>query len=103
MWAKAAGIEGIDVSRGPRYTIENMAIEAAINTDGVALVSLSAVAEDLRSGRLVRPFDLAVQNDIAYWLVCPHGNMRSAKVRVFCEWLLAEAAAVSVQKTTALQ
>ncbi len=92
IWAKAAGIEDIDVNRGPRFTVESMAIEAAINGDGVALVSHSAVVEDLRAGRLVRPFDLAVQSDIAYWLVCPHSHLRRAKVRVFCEWLLAEAA-----------
>ncbi len=80
-----------------------MAIETAIYADDVALVSLSAVAEDLRAGRLVRPFDLAVQSDIVYWLVCPHGHMRGAKVEVFCEWLLAEASAKSIHKTTALQ
>lgn len=90
MWAKAAGIEDIDVNRGPRFTVENMAIEAAINADGVALVSHSAVVEDLKAGRLVRPFNLAVQSDIAYWLVCPHSHMRRAKVRAFCEWLLAD-------------
>lgn len=92
MWAKAAGIEGIDVDRGPRFSFENMAIETAINAEGVALVSHSSVVEDLKAGRLVRPFDLAVQSDIAYWLVCPHAHMRRAKVRVFCEWLLAKAA-----------
>lgn len=90
MWATAAGIDDIDVERGPRFTVENMAIEAAINAEGVALVSHSAVVEDLKAGRLVRPFDLAVQTDIAYWLVCPNEHLRRAKVRVFCEWLLAE-------------
>jgi LysR family glycine cleavage system transcriptional activator len=92
MWAKAAGLEDIDVKRGPRFTVESMAIEAAINGDGIALVSHSAVVEDLKAGRLVRPFNFAVQSDIGYWLVCPHSHMRRAKVRVFCEWLLAEAA-----------
>lgn len=91
MWAKAAGLDDLDVERGPRFSVETMAIEAAINGRGVALVSHSAVVEDLRAGRLVRPFDLAVKTDIAYWLVCPHSHLRRAKVRVFCEWLLAEA------------
>lgn len=92
MWAKAAGLEDLDVDRGPRFSVENMAIEAAINGKGVALVSHSAVAADLRAGRLVRPFDLAVKTDIAYWLVCPPGHLRRPKVRAFCAWLLAEAA-----------
>lgn len=102
MWALAAGIDGIDVDRGPRFTIENMAIEAAINGNGVALVSHSAVVEDLKAGRLVRPFDFAVQSDIAYWLVCPHSHMRHAKVRIFCEWLLAKTTVDAKQKAAVL-
>ena len=91
MWAKAAGIEDIKVDRGPRFSIENMAIEAAINAEGIALVSHSAVVEDLKAGRLVKPFALSVKTDIAYWLVCPKANMLRPKVQVFCEWLLATA------------
>jgi len=102
MWVQAAGIEDMDVDRGPRFSVENMAIEAAINAGGVALVSHSAVVEDLKAGRLVRPFDLAVQSDIAYWLACPHSHMRHAKVRVFCEWLLSKATVDAKQKTTIL-
>ncbi len=92
MWTKAADVDGVDVGHGPRFTVENMAIEAAINGDGVALISHSAVVEDLKAGRLVRPFDLVLETDFSYWLVCPHEHMRRAKVSVFCEWLLAEAA-----------
>ncbi len=91
MWTKAAGVEGVDVEHGPRFTVENMAIEAAISGGGVALVGHYAVVEDLKAGRLVRPFDLVLRADFAYWLVCPHEHMRRAKVRAFCEWLLAEA------------
>ena len=92
MWANAYGIEGIDLDHGPHFTIESMAIESAINGNGVALVSHHAVAEDLNAGRLVRPFNFALQADFSYWLVCPHEYLRRAKVRVFCDWLLEQAA-----------
>lgn len=91
-WIEAAGIEGINLDHGPHFTIESLAIEAAINGNGVAMVSHHAVAEDLKAGRLVRPFDLAIQADFSYWLVCPHEYLRRAKVRAFCDWLLGEAA-----------
>lgn len=91
MWTKAAGVDGINVDQGPRFTVENMAIEAAVRGDGVALVSSYAVEDDLRTGRLVRPFDLVLEADFAYWLVLPPERMRRAKVRAFCEWLLEEA------------
>ena len=92
MWTKAAGLEGINVEAGPRFTVENMVIEAAVSGNGVALVSNHAIVEELKSGRLVRPFDLVLQAEFAYWLVCPQENLRRAKVRAFCDWLLAEAA-----------
>lgn len=92
MWITAAGVEGIDVEHGPRFTVETMAIEAAISGNGVALVSHHAIAQDLEAGRLVRPFDLVLQADFAFWLVCPHEHLRRAKVKAFHDWLLAEAA-----------
>lgn len=91
MWAKAAGVEGINTGHGPRFTVEAMAIEAAINGAGVALVSHSAITDDLQSGRLVKPFDLDLKTDLAFWLVCPHSHLRRAKVRAFYDWLITEA------------
>lgn len=87
LWAKAAGAEHLNVERGPQFSVETMAIEAAINGDGVALVSHASVVEDIKAGRLVRPFDFAVQSDLAYWLVCPEKHMERAKVCAFCDWL----------------
>jgi LysR family glycine cleavage system transcriptional activator len=86
-WTKAAGVAGIDLTRGPRFTFENMAIEAAVNGDGVALVSYYAVIEELNSGRLVKPFDIKVESELAYWLVCPHAHLHRKKVKSFCDWL----------------
>ena len=91
IWTAAAGLDDIDVEHGPRFTVESMAIEAAINGTGVALTSHSAIAEDLKAGRLVRPFDFTLQTNIGYWIVCPQENLRRAKVRVFRDWLLEEA------------
>ena len=90
MWITAAGIDKVQVDHGPSFTVENMAIEAAKSGAGIALVSQAAVADDLKSGRLVKPFDLALKTDIAYWMVCPPQNLRKAKVKAFCDWLLDE-------------
>ena len=66
--------------------------------EGVALVSTFAVVDDLKAGRLVRPFDLEIQAGFSYWLVCPNENLRRAKVKAFCDWLLEEAAKDSTAK-----
>ncbi len=98
MWLAAAGLEDLKMKHGPTFTVENMAIEAAMSGNGVALVSTFAVVEDLKAGRLVRPFDLEIQAGFSYWLVCPNENLRRAKVKAFCDWLLEEAAKDSTAK-----
>jgi LysR family glycine cleavage system transcriptional activator len=82
MWLRAAGVDGVDPERGPRFTVENMAIEAAIAGQGVALVSGALVAGDIRAGRLVRPFPRSVREATAfcYYLVYP--EVKAAEPRV---------------------
>ncbi len=92
MWTTAAGLENVPLKYGPTFTVENMAIEAAISGNGVALVSNFAVEDELKAGRLVRPFDLVLKAGFSYWLVCPHAHMRRAKVKAFFAWVLEEAA-----------
>ena len=92
MWFKAMGVNDIKSIPGPRFTIESMAIEAAIRGNGIALVSHHAVAEDLKAGRLVKPFDLAMPVDYSYWMICPHEYLRRAKVKAFRGWVLEQAA-----------
>ena len=56
MWLRAAGIEDIDSDRGPRFSLETMAVQAASEGQGVALASSALVSDDIAAGRLVRPF-----------------------------------------------
>ena len=91
-WLEAAGVSGIDLSRGPVFSQRSMAIDAAIDGQGVALARTALCAWDLLAGRLVRPFDFALKVPYAYWIVCPKANADLPKVSAFRAWLLAEAA-----------
>ncbi len=103
MWLTAAGLEDLKVKHGPTFTVENMAIEAAISGNGVALVSNYAVVEELKNGSLVRPFELAIKAGFSYWLVCPHAHMRRARVKAFSTWLQEEAEKDSTAKALETQ
>lgn len=94
-WLKLAGVTGIDPRRGPSFNYLNMAIEAAIAGQGVALGRRAIVAGALADGRLVRPFDLAMPSASAYYFVCLAEAADRPKVAAFRDWLLAEAAAAS--------
>ena len=92
MWLKTAGVDGVDVSRGPRFSYEGLSVQAAIEGMGVALALHSLVSDDLKAGRLVRPFPASVidATKFCYFLVCPHAHVDVAKVKSFREWLLLE-------------
>ena len=91
MWLMAAGAEGVDATRGPRFNVESMAAQAAIEGHGVALVSSAIVVDDLAAGRLVRPFALSLPTEFAYYVVTTDDAAERPKVAAFRDWLLAEA------------
>ncbi|MET0536926.1 MAG: transcriptional regulator GcvA [Xanthobacteraceae bacterium] len=91
-WLDAAHVDGIDLARGPLLNQASMAIDAAVDAQGVALARTALAAWDLIGGRLVRPFSLALEVPYAYWIVCPKTAAKLPKIVAFTEWLLAEAA-----------
>ena len=92
MWIQGAGVEGIDATRGTRFNMTSDVISAAIGGAGVALGRSSMVDDDLDAGRLVKPFDLAVPVEFAFYVVYRKGSLEQQKVADFREWLFAEAA-----------
>jgi LysR family glycine cleavage system transcriptional activator len=94
MWLRAAGIEGVDAERGPRFSMGGLALEAAIAGQGVALASAALVDGDLKAGRLVRPFPASLSQATAfcYYLVYPEAKAGDPKVMAFRDWVLAEVA-----------
>lgn len=91
-WLAAAGAEGVDHERGLRFRLSSMAVQAAIDGQGVVLGRRVLVADDLEAGRLERPFATALPAEPSYWLVMPIGP-RSAGAEALRGWLLREAGA----------
>lgn len=95
MWLLAAGLHDIDPTRGPRFTQETMAVQAALDGQGVALVGDMLVADELAAGRLVRPFDpnLSTPLSFSYYLLSAQDGTEQPKVAAFRDWLLEAARA----------
>lgn len=93
MWLLAAGLQHIDPTRGPRFTQESMAVQAALDGNGVALVGDLLVAEHLAAGRLVRPFSLELSTPLSfsYFLLSRPQDADKPKINAFRKWLLKEA------------
>jgi LysR family glycine cleavage system transcriptional activator len=68
-------------------------LRAALDGQGVALGRQWLAIDEVRSGRLVTPFNAAVRDDFAYWLVWPTGRNPSPETARFRDWLQEKAAA----------
>lgn len=90
-WLQAAGAAGVDATRGPVFSSIYLAQEAAVAGHGVALGVAPLVAEDVRLGRLMRPFAQSVPNAYAFWVVRKPGGEARPAVDAFCRWLRLEA------------
>ncbi len=87
VWLQAAGVPADLGQSGPRFDSYLLALEAAIDGQGVAIVPRFLAAADLRSGRLVAPFALQVPQPRRWYLVCRNDRRDDPRVVAFRDWL----------------
>ena len=94
MWMLAAGVSDFNETRGLHLDNSGLALQAAIEGQGVALGDSSLVSDDLAAGRLVQPFALTIKGppQFAYYVISPAATQDDALIRSFREWILGEAA-----------
>ncbi len=95
-WRKfllAAGVTDIDYNRGPVYEDSGNLLQAAAAGEGVALGRSALAADDLAAGRLVKPFDISLPIEYAYYVVAPESSWDRPKVAAFRDWVIETAAA----------
>lgn len=90
IWLNAVGITDIDPDRGPVFESSDLALRAAAEGLGVTIASSALVEDDLKTGRLVVPFDVRLPTDSGYYFVAPEDRREQPKVAAFRAWLLDE-------------
>ena len=88
-WLNAAG-QPTRLAEGSRLTFDlaMMAVQAAVDGLGVCIGRSTYVEDDLKTGRLVAPFDLRLKSDCGFYFVTPHEMADSPKVQAFRTWLM---------------
>jgi LysR family glycine cleavage system transcriptional activator len=94
MWMLAAGVKDFNDTRGLHFSQTSLAVQAAVDGHGVALGDSTLVADDLASGRLVKPFELALRSpaQFAYHLITRRDSAERPMLKSFRHWIIAEAA-----------
>jgi LysR family glycine cleavage system transcriptional activator len=88
VWLTAAGVKGVDASRGVSFDFPLAAYQAAMDGLGVAVGRNPLVEPDLKAGRLVVPFEFKRSSDFAYYLVYPPEAIRRRKIKAFRDWIV---------------
>lgn len=83
-WFRAAGLPNISIPRRMRFNDVALVLQAAVNGHGIALGDDLLAADDLKAGRLIRPFEMTAPCG-TYWLL--GAASRSRARRVFRDWL----------------
>ncbi|GJH24760.1 LysR family transcriptional regulator [Caballeronia novacaledonica] len=89
-WFDAAGLDAWTMN-GPVFDSSRLMVEAAVQGAGVALAPPRMFVRELQAGLLVQPFDIEVKTG-GYWLTWLKSRRLSHGMRLFRDWIVAQAA-----------
>jgi LysR family glycine cleavage system transcriptional activator len=89
-WLRLAGVTGVNARAGHHFSDSGLAISAALDGLGVALLSRPLVEAEISSGRLVAPFEISIKRRFAYHLVMSDAVAGQPQVELFRTWILKE-------------
>lgn len=91
-WFKDAGVVIHTMPKGTQFPQTSLALQAAIDAQGVALARSAHVLDDVKAGRLVRLFpEVKSKSNLSYFFVCIPGRETEPQIVAFRTWLKREA------------
>jgi len=91
MWFEHTGIDVSHADQGRVFDTAEMAISAAINGMGIAIVDMNFIQAELKDGRLVAPVDVVLREGTGYHLFTRSGRLQERKLKTFVDWILQKA------------
>ena len=73
----------VNVERGLVFDTAVLAVQYALSGQGIALVDTNLFAEEIRAGRLVKPFDATLDDGYGYYLTRIRRAWRTRRSRSF--------------------
>ena len=86
-WLAIVGETRIKATSGTILDDTNVLIQAAADGQGVALGSTAFVGQHLASGKIAKPFEITLESDLSYYVVCPVDHLKRPGVIEFKNWL----------------
>ncbi|MBM6552180.1 LysR substrate-binding domain-containing protein [Marinomonas ostreistagni] len=89
-WLALAKVKGARPSRAMSFNRGDLAVQAALSGQGVALGRTPLVMEDIREGRLLKPFSEVYDNGHSYLFSCPREHKDREAIQQLLKWLIHE-------------
>ena len=90
LWLSAAGVDIEKVHFGPVFDNYPLALQAALEGQGLVMARRPFAAADLANGRLIQPFNLSVDEPASWIQVTKRKPEPDSAVYLFTEWLQQE-------------
>jgi hypothetical protein len=76
-------------------------VQYALSGEGLVLADPQLFQEEVRSGRLVKPFDIALEEGYGYYLTTHPEDLNNEAVALFRSWLIARFSAQTAEAAAA--
>ncbi|WP_413990149.1 LysR substrate-binding domain-containing protein [Labrys okinawensis] len=87
-FARAAHVSAGPLDRGLVFDTAQLAVQYALSGAGLALVDPVLFEEEIRAGRLVRPYDIHVDDGYGYYLSIHPDDLDRPEIALFRSWLI---------------
>ena len=87
-FARQTGLGGVNVERGLVFDTAVLAAQYALGGQGIALVDCNLFADEIRDGRLVKPFEATLDDGYGYYLTTHPEGLGDTAIALFRSWLI---------------
>jgi DNA-binding transcriptional LysR family regulator len=87
-FVRQAGLGAINYERGLVFDTAVLAVQYVLSGQGLVLVDPNLFSEEIRSGRLVRPFDVTFDDGYGYYLITHPEGLSDTAIALFRSWLI---------------
>ncbi|RCS24480.1 LysR family transcriptional regulator [Phyllobacterium salinisoli] len=87
-WLEGAGIGDTNRAITLKFDTYLAALQAALDGQGLAVAPDFLVADDLRAGRLMAPFEAKIPQPGAWYFICRRERVNETRIRQFERWLV---------------
>ena len=82
------GLAGVDVERGMVFDTAVLAAQYALGGQGIAVLDTHLFAEEIRAGRLAKPFEATLDDGYGYYLITQPEGLADTAIALFRSWLI---------------